>query len=324
MSRIAHISAAGGSSGTVTVVGDNTPTDDYANPSDALNVVGLTMVWDGATWDRWTGVIRGDKTPSDNYTNPTDALGVVGHNMVWGPNTSDPANPRWSRWGYYGIDDDFTHHRVPGVAIFGRPELGSGETPQQAGVVTPLNPNAEAFHALRVVASDLYRPGGTPVQQRQSDSEVDANLVDNSGIVTPVVWNGTTLDRIRAATGDNMASTGMPASGTMVFDGTTWDRWRGDVNVLVTTATFNNGAETAVSSTAVQVAAALSTRKKLIVQNTGTGNVRIGTTGVTATTGLRLTPGSVITFDNPNIVTNAIFAIREGGTDSIVLAQEIT
>lgn len=42
------------------------------------------------------------------------------------------------------------------------------------------------------------------------------------------VFNGTTWDRVREATADNMAATGIPASGGMIFDGTTWDRWRGD------------------------------------------------------------------------------------------------
>lgn len=96
------------------------------------------------------------------------------------------------------------------------------------------------------------------------------------------------------------------------------------VTTDVVTGTLSNGAETSVAGSAVQVLAANSSRRKLIVQNTGIGNVRIGVTGVAATTGFRLTPSGTAVFDMPNCPTQAIFAIREGAVSSTVLAQEIT
>lgn len=87
--------------------------------------------------------------------------------------------------------------------------------------------------------------------------------------------------------------------------------------------TLANGAETAVSSVAVSVLAANTARKKLILQNTGANNVRIGVSGVTATTGLRLSSGASIIFDMPHCPTTQIFAIREAA-DSTILAQEVT
>ena len=87
---------------------------------------------------------------------------------------------------------------------------------------------------------------------------------------------------------------------------------------------LGNGAETAVSSTAVEVLAAAATRKKAIIQNTGVAAVRIGASGVTSTTGLRLAAGDTVVFQMPDCPTNAIFAIRETANDSIVLAQEVT
>lgn len=39
------------------------------------------------------------------------------------------------------------------------------------------------------------------------------------------VFNGTTWDRMRSATADALASTGITAVGNMVFNGTTYDRW---------------------------------------------------------------------------------------------------
>lgn len=87
--------------------------------------------------------------------------------------------------------------------------------------------------------------------------------------------------------------------------------------------TLANGAETSVTTTATQVVAANAARKKLIVQNNGSGPVRVGTTGVTATTGLRLAAAGVLVFDMPNCPTNAIYAISETGSNA-VLAQEVT
>lgn len=90
-----------------------------------------------------------------------------------------------------------------------------------------------------------------------------------------------------------------------------------------TGATLNDGVETAVSNVAVLVLPANPNRKKLIVQNTGTENVRIGAIGVTATTGLRLLPSGSMIIDMPDVPTNAIYAIRESA-DTIVFAQDIS
>lgn len=97
----------------------------------------------------------------------------------------------------------------------------------------------------------------------------------------------------------------------------------GTVTTTFPVGTLNNGAETAVAGTAVSVLAANANRKKLIVQNTGIANVRLGTTGVTATTGVRLAAGTTTIMDMPHCPTNAIFAIREGAVSSTVLAQEV-
>lgn len=96
-----------------------------------------------------------------------------------------------------------------------------------------------------------------------------------------------------------------------------------EVTVTEPEGTLNNGTETAVAGVAVQVAAANTNRKKLIIQNVGVGNIRFGTAGVTATSGTRLTPGGHAIFDMPHCPTNAIFAIREGLISSIVLVQQV-
>jgi hypothetical protein len=91
-----------------------------------------------------------------------------------------------------------------------------------------------------------------------------------------------------------------------------------------TSGTLNNGQQTPVSSSAVSILASNANRKAAIIQNVGEGDVRIGTSGVSATTGIRLTAGSTLIFESPYIVTSQLFAIRDGLLDSTVFAAEIT
>lgn len=90
-----------------------------------------------------------------------------------------------------------------------------------------------------------------------------------------------------------------------------------------TPTTLKNGVETPVSSTSVQVLAANPNRKAAIIQCTGAGNARVGASGVTATTGMRVKPDGHVILRTPFCPTNAVFAIREGATDTIVLAMEL-
>lgn len=83
---------------------------------------------------------------------------------------------------------------------------------------------------------------------------------------------------------------------------------------------LSNGTETTVAGSAVQIIAVNASRKYVIIQNTGNANIRVGITGVTTTTGLRIVPnGSEVL-----AVGNAIFAIREGAISSTAFTQEIT
>ncbi len=58
------------------------------------------------------------------------------------------------------------------------------------------------------------------------------------------IFNGTTYDRMRTASGDTLAGTGIAASGQMVWNGTTWDRLRaqiGNVDAITPTTTSTTG-----------------------------------------------------------------------------------
>jgi hypothetical protein len=94
------------------------------------------------------------------------------------------------------------------------------------------------------------------------------------------------------------------------------------VEITSPTSTLNNGAETPITSAAaVAILAANPSRKQAIIQNTGAANIRVGVAGVTATTGLRLTPNAVYTYTNPNIYQGALYAIAEAAS-SVAFAQE--
>lgn len=76
----------------------------------------------------------------------------------------------------------------------------------------------------------------------------------------------------------------------------------------------------AVSTPAVEVAAANGNRRTIIVQNVGANPIRVGTADVAANRGTRLVAGGSRTFTTRA----AIYAIREGGSDSTVSISEET
>lgn len=96
------------------------------------------------------------------------------------------------------------------------------------------------------------------------------------------------------------------------------------ITVVNSGAILNPGTEFPVTAVLVQILPANPNRKKLIVQNTGLANVRIGDSTVTQNTGVRLIPDGAMIIDMPDVPINSIWAIRETGTDTVVLAQEIS
>ena len=96
------------------------------------------------------------------------------------------------------------------------------------------------------------------------------------------------------------------------------------VAVQESAGALGNGAQTVVGAAAVQICAANANRKMLVVQNVGAANVRVGVVGVAANTGIQLVPGQSLTFSMPDCPQAAIYAIREGGTDSTVTCVEVT
>lgn len=160
---------------------------------------------------------------------------------------------------------------------------------------------------------------------------LDVNI-KSTGITQPV--SGPLTDtQLRATpplvgidqTGDNNdvdVINGAGAAAVNIQDGGNSITVDGTITSIFGTSSLSNGTQTTVSSSAVQVLASNANRKWAVIQNVGVSNIRIGITGVTATTGVLVVPNGNITFQMPNIPTDAIFAIRDGSVDSIALAIE--
>lgn len=174
-------------------------------------------------------------------------------------------------------------------------------------------------------------------------------LVDNAGFTdgtTRVVPLGFIYDEVAgtALTENDVGSARMDSKRAVVVsieDVTTRGRRmqltaastpaaKADIGVIVTQSpnkyagTVTNATETSVSSSAVSVASADSTRVRLFVQNTGFANVTLGMTGVTATTGIQMTPGTLITLEPEDGCQAQWYAIREGSQDSKVRTMPVT
>jgi hypothetical protein len=107
-----------------------------------------------------------------------------------------------------------------------------------------------------------------------------------------------------------------------VFNGTSWDRQRGDTNGTYSVSKGSGTIATAqvsVGTTSTQVVAARSGRGSVKITNLGTTDVFIGNTGVTTTTGDLLpgTKGASIT-----VPTNAaVFAVASGAAQTVSVME---
>ena len=116
-----------------------------------------------------------------------------------------------------------------------------------------------------ILAMSLYMFNGSTFDRARGDTAngIDVDVTRISGNVTVIgnqtpadafanptnavnahslssVFNGTTWDRVREATADNLAATGVSTAGNVAFDGSTWDRLTGVSNTN-NTATTSQG-----------------------------------------------------------------------------------
>ncbi len=85
-------------------------------------------------------------------------------------------------------------------------------------------------------------------------------------------------------------------------------------------ATLNNGTQTAITTTAVQLLPASSSRRGLVI-NSVAGTCFIGTVGVTATTGIPLAEGETLAFAEVACPNNPVYAIS--GSSATVFVTEV-
>lgn len=167
----------------------------------------------------------------------------------------------------------------------------------------------------------LHGPSGN-LQGAQSAS-IATGQFDSGLLGAGILVNGTSDFKYYSVAGNNAAdgmATGISAftwSQTGIYNGTSWDRLRGDttngvwvnVKTAVTpvSATIINGQQS-VTATAAALASHTVTQSLTIeALSTNTISVFVGATGVTTATGIELSPGSAVTLPVSN--SNVVFVI---------------
>jgi len=115
------------------------------------------------------------------------------------------------------------------------------------GGVTPSDTFTNPTNALTVFNLGGLFNGTT--WDRVRSASTDALAITGIQTAGQMLFNGTSNDRERTASADNLAATGMPAAGNMGFDSSTWDR-------LISISNTNN---TATTSQGVHYSAPIST-----------------------------------------------------------------
>jgi len=115
------------------------------------------------------------------------------------------------------------------------------------GTITPADAFANPTTAITGWSLNGVFNGTT--WDRMRSATADTLAATGLQAVGNMLFNGTTWDRERTASADNLAATGIAAAGNVAFDGTTWDR-------LIGVSNTNN---TAVTSQGVRYSTQLST-----------------------------------------------------------------
>lgn len=138
--------------------------------------------------------------------------------------------------------------------------------------------------------------------------------LDQRGNLEVALWSGANPIATLTAGGDAASNTAVAlivSARGQVFNGTTWDRQKGDT---IGTYVVSKGgasiatAQVAVGTTATQVVAARAGRKSVTL--TSTSAFWVGATGVTSTTGFPVAAGGSITLNTAA----AVFAVSAAAT----------
>jgi hypothetical protein len=99
------------------------------------------------------------------------------------------------------------------------------------------------------------------------------------------IFNGSTWDRVREATADALAATGVQAVGNMIFNGSTWDRWTGRVSNTQGPNLFNSQTTGAATTAVTTTLTAVGSQRIHVYEVEGRCNTAANTSGITITDG---------------------------------------
>lgn len=287
---------------------------------------------------------------SDAATPSSPSLSCASFNMVWDPSSSMWARARSAPTGAAPIAS-VDHATLPVCALYGWDGTQFATFHLNAANTDTINPSSNKL--METLGYPFCYNEVTDRWERQRSCNGQFLGIDNTGIPasTTFLWKTGSFWTAQAdgAAGDNLTE-GVAASALYQFDGTNFDRCRGDttngldvdvtrVSGTVTVAgtvatsgmslTATTAAETSVSvlTSNTTVLAASASRKRAWIQNTGSSYVRLKL-GATATTGsaIRLVPQVGTYVIEPtasgHIYQGIIDGIAETATSTVVVVQE--
>lgn len=148
-----------------------------------------------------------------------------------------------------------------------------------SGTITP----ADAF-ANPTTANTMWSLGGVfngTTWDRVRSATGDGVAATGLQAASNVIFNGSTWDRLRTASGDNLAATGISAAGNVSFDGANWDRVLGVSNTNNTATTSSGVRYSTQLSTWSVIDTDAGATQATASRAAGGGTVRHVATGVT-------------------------------------------
>jgi hypothetical protein len=206
--------------------GSSTPADAFANPTTAGLAQDFLMGFNGTTWDRLRSSIAnglavdvtrvqgnvtsiGATTPSDAFANPTTALSAAAFNMVWNTGLT-----QWVRVqdGASNADGDASF-AIGAMVTENYPKIFNGTSWDRPRSVTANGTTLQTGGlGTQQMAGFMYgwstdQTGWLPIKREGTDSDGEAVIVgasNTAGILStesyPKIFNGTTWDRVRGNT----------------------------------------------------------------------------------------------------------------------------
>lgn len=218
--------------GTVTIAGAKTPSDAFANPTDALDTLGFNMGWNGSTWDRLA-----------SGANNADAEAV----RTLGVLEVDAYLKGFNGTTYDRVRSSANNADAQAVVTLGDLQvnsylMGFNGTTWDRLRSTANNADAVAVTTLGIQTGVSYRYGfnGTTWDRlRSGGNAADAEATVSLGLTETDSYlrgfNGTTFDRLKSE-GNNADGVATSTLGSlmqkayaMIFNGTTWDRQRSGI-----------------------------------------------------------------------------------------------